>query len=83
MTFFMKITLHSVYFLPTKYYGGGRVKIGISMGHKKTEICLMSEVILPHTVMLRLLVRTIGGQDGNQMPLNVAVETLRKYVMLV
>ena len=22
MTFFMKSTLHSVYFLPTKYYGG-------------------------------------------------------------
>ena len=22
MTFFMKSTLHSIYFLPTKYYGG-------------------------------------------------------------
>ena len=53
------------------------------MGHEKTEICLMSEVILPHTVMLRLLVSTIGGQDSNQMPLNVAVETPHKYVMLV
>ena len=55
----------------------------ISMGHEKTEICLMSEVILPHTVMLRLLVSTIWGQDGNRMPLNVAVETRHKYVMLV
>ena len=40
----------------------------ISMGHEKTEICLMSDVILPHTVMLRLLVSTIGDQDGNRMP---------------
>ena len=41
---------------------------GISMGHEKTEICLMSEVILQHTVMLRLLVSTIGSKDGNRMP---------------
>ena len=41
----------------------------------------MSEVILTRTVMLRLLVSTIGGQDGNQMPLNVAAETPRKYVI--
>ena len=35
---------------------------GISVGHDKTEICVMSEVILPQTMMLiRLLVSTIGG----------------------
>ena len=43
----------------------------------------MSEVILPHTVMLRLFESTIGGQDGNRMPPNVAVETPHKWVMLV
>ena len=33
-------------------------------------LCLMSEATLPRIMMLlRLLESTIGGQDGNRMPL--------------
>ena len=32
-----------------------------SVSHEKTDICHMSEAILPHTVILRPLENTIGG----------------------
>ena len=80
-TFINYITIGLLVSCPASWGGGGEYLCGLS--YEKTELCLMSEVILPHTVMLRLLVSTFGGQDGNRMPLNVAVETPHKYVMLV